>query len=158
MTIRRIQPSDNLPLGTLIRTVLTEFGINRPGTAYFDPQIFDLHTLFQTPGSAYYLLEHNNEIAGGCGLFPSKGLPATTVELVKFYVLHHIRGQGLGKALLHHCLAEAKSLGYESVYLETMPELTTAVPMYERAGFTHLSAPMGDTGHFACTIWMLKPL
>jgi putative acetyltransferase len=158
MTIRKIQHTDNHTLGTVIRTVLTEFGVNLPGTAYFDPQLFDLHTLFQTPGSAYFILEHNHEIVGGCGLFPTKGLPATTVELVKFYLLPHIRGQGLGKTLLLHCLAEARSLGYTSVYLETMPQLTIAVPLYERAGFTHLSAPMGDSGHFACTIWMLKQL
>jgi putative acetyltransferase len=64
----------------------------------------------------------------------------------------------MGKELLVQCFAAAKEMGYQSMYLETMPELTTAVPMYERNGFQHLNKPLGDSGHFACTIWMQKPL
>lgn len=30
------------------------------------------------------------------------------------------------------------------------------VDMYEKAGFRYLSAPLGNSGHFACNLWMLK--
>jgi putative acetyltransferase len=30
--------------------------------------------------------------------------------------------------------------------------------VYERAGFRYLDAPLGDTGHFGCDVWMLKDL
>jgi putative acetyltransferase len=44
------------------------------------------------------------------------------------------------------------------MYLETMPELTIAVPMYEKNGFQYLEAPLGNSGHFGCAIQMLKQL
>lgn len=50
----------------------------------------------------------------------------------------------------------AVSSGYEQLYLESFPELGTAVNMYEKAGFKHLEKPLGNSGHHACTIWMLK--
>lgn len=158
MTIRKIQPADNQTLGTLIQQVLKEFGVNRPGTAYFDPELFSLSTLFETPGSSYWVAEIDGELVGGGGIFPTKGLDPTCVELVKFYLLPTARGKGFGKELLLHCCAGAKEMGYQSIYLETMPELTIAVPLYEKTGFRHLTAPLGDSGHYACTIWMHKLL
>lgn len=158
MAIRKIQPADNHPLGTVIQQVLKEFGIDRPGTAYYDAQLFSLYELFQAPGSAYWVAEIDGQIAGGGGIFPTSGLDKDCVELVKFHLLPIARGKGIGKELLLQCFAAAKEMGYRSMYLETMPELTTAVPMYERNGFRHLNTPLGETGHFACTIWMQKPL
>ena len=65
---------------------------------------------------------------------------------------------GLGKKLIATCLAEAKKIGFTHVYLETMPELKKAVSVYEKFGFTYLQAPMGNTGHNGCDIWMLKEI
>jgi len=158
MAIRKIQPNDNQTLGSVIQTVLKEFGIDRPGTAYYDPQLYSLYESFQTPGSNYWVVEIDNEIVGCGGIFPTKGLNKGCVELVKFYLLPKARGKGMGKELLLQCISGAKEMGYESMYLETMPELTTAIPLYERNGFRHLTAPLGDSGHFACTIWMQKTL
>jgi putative acetyltransferase len=39
-----------------------------------------------------------------------------------------------------------------------MEELNKAVGLYEQFGFTHLDAPLGNTGHFGCDIWMMKSL
>jgi putative acetyltransferase len=44
------------------------------------------------------------------------------------------------------------------MYLETMPELRNAIGLYEKAGFTYLSGPMGNSGHFGCDLWMIKEL
>ncbi len=49
-------------------------------------------------------------------------------------------------------------LGSNEVYLESFPELTTAIYMYEKAGFKKLSAPLGNSGHYACNVWMLLVL
>lgn len=158
MTIRKIQPTDNQMIGTVIQQVLKEFGIDRPGTAYYDASLFELYMLFQTPGAAYWILEMDNEIVGGSGFYPTEGLPDNCCELVKLHMLPKARGKGLGKQLLQQCITGAKEMGYKEMYLETMPELTIAIPLYERTGFHHLNKPMGNSGHFACTIWMLKSL
>jgi putative acetyltransferase len=52
----------------------------------------------------------------------------------------------------------AKSHGYTQVYLESMPELTKAVSIYEKVGFKSLDGPLGNSGHDGCDIWMLKEL
>jgi putative acetyltransferase len=157
-TIRNIEPKDNAALAAVIRAALTEFGANKPGTVYFDPTTDNLSTLFETPGSVYYVAEKDNEILGGCGIFPTVGLPDKTCELVKLYLAPGSRGTGLGKALMLKAMAWAKEAGYEQVYLETMPELSNAVTMYEKLGYNRLPKSLGNSGHDGCSIWMLKAL
>lgn len=95
---------------------------------------------------------------GGGGLFPSPGLPAATCELVKMYLLPEVRGIGLGKEIIDRCISTAKELGYQNIYLETMPELKQAMHTYEKFGFRYLDGPLGNTGHFGCELWMLLSL
>jgi putative acetyltransferase len=117
-----------------------------------------LYELFQEPGSMYYVAEQNGEVVGGAGIFPTEGLPQGTCELVKMYLQKPVRGQGLGKQLIEQVLEFAKGFGYTNVYLETMPELRKAVNVYEKFGFTYLTGPLGNSGHFGCDVWMLKAL
>ncbi len=157
-SIRFIEPKDNVALAAVIRAALTEFGANKPGTVYFDPTTDQLFQLFETPGSVYHVAEKDNEILGGCGIFPTVGLPDKTCELVKLYLAPSARGTGLGKALMLKAMAWAKEAGYEQVYLETMPELSNAVTMYEKLGYNRLTKALGNSGHDGCSIWMLKAL
>ena len=158
LVIRPIRRSDNRQIANIIRSVLTEFGANKPGTVYFDPTTDDLFTLFKTAGSAYFVLEVNGEICGGAGIYPTEGLPADCTEIVKLYILPQVRGKGMGKALIEECFEAAKSIGNRQVYLETLPELKMAVGLYERCGFRYLDTPLGNSGHFGCDLWMLKDL
>jgi putative acetyltransferase len=65
---------------------------------------------------------------------------------------------GLGKVLIDQCLLSAKEFGFSHVYLETLPELDKAIPLYEKMGFKYLPSSLGQTGHFGCSIWMVKEL
>jgi putative acetyltransferase len=97
-------------------------------------------------------------LVGGAGIFPTPGLPAGTCELVKMYLLPEVRGLGLGKRLIEEALTAARSAGFTHVYIETMPELSKAMSVYEKFGFTYLDKQLGSSGHFGCKIWMLKDL
>lgn len=156
--IRPLKAADNTVLATIIRSSLSEFGADKPGTVYYDPTTDALYELFQTPGSFYLVAEENNRLLGGAGIFPSAGLPTGVCELVKMYLRTEARGKGLGRLLIQECLQQAKTLGYTSAYLETMPELSTAVGIYEKLGFRYLPGPMGNTGHFGCDVWMIKEI
>jgi putative acetyltransferase len=159
MTIRPIAHGDNTALAHAVRATLTEFGAAKPGTAYYDEATDHLYELFnRTPRSVYFVAELNGEVLGGGGIFPTVGLPADTVELVKLYLLPPARGQGVGKALIDHCLQAAQTAGYARIYLETTEELTQAIPLYERLGFAYLPQALGNSGHFGCQIWMSKQL
>jgi putative acetyltransferase len=158
ITIRQIRGADNTPLAALIREVFREFKIDRPGTVYTDPTTDTLYELFREKGSVYWVAEQEGKLLGGCGIYPTPGLPSGCVELVKLYLSAPARGKGLGNTLLRKSLDSAKEMGYRQVYLESLPELSKAVDMYERAGFVMLDRTLGDSGHYACHIWMLKEL
>ena len=155
---RNLEQRDNKEIAELIRSVFREFGIARPGTVYFDPTTDDLFSLFRKPGSVYWIAEENGKIIGGCGIFSTPGLPEGCCELVKFYLLSSQRGKGTGRKLLEMSLESARKLGYRQVYLESLPELSRAIGLYEKAGFRLIEGPMGSSGHFGCDIWMLKNL
>lgn len=158
LNIRPIQQKDNAAIAKIIRDVLTEHGAVRPGTVYFDSTTDDLYSLFQTKGSAYFIVEENEIIIGGSGVFPTPGLPLGCCELVKLYLGKAARGKGLGKKLIEKCFESAKKMGYTSMYLETMPELSAAIGLYEKLGFERLASALGNSGHFGCGIWMSKNL
>ncbi len=158
MQIRPIKQSDNAEQAEMIRKVFREFGIDRPGTVYTDPTTDHLFELFKVPGSVYWVAEENGELVGGCGIFPTPGLPEGCAELVKFYVSSAYRGKGVGKLLMQQSIRSACEMGYTQLYLESFPELEKAVSMYEREGFRAINTPLGQSGHTACTLWMVKKL
>jgi len=146
-------------LAKVIRGALEEFGANKPGTVYFDPTTDALFELFNnTPGSYYYVAVINDVLVGGAGIFPTENLPNGTCELVKLYLHKDARGTGLGKQLLNKAMDWAKEYGYKQVYLESMPELSKAVTIYENVGFERINQPLGNSGHCGCDIWMVKSL
>ena len=101
---------------------------------------------------------YGDRLLGGAGIFPSAGLPEGTCELVKMYLVPEARSIGLGRRMIADGLDRARSLGYRHVYIETMPELSRAVEVYRRFGFRDLAGPLGNTGHFGCSVWMMLDL
>lgn len=156
--IRQIEPNDNPLIAELIKTVLREFKMAKPGTVYSDPTTDFLYELFQAPKSGYWIATEDSRIIGGCGFYPTVGLPDKCAELVKFYLSPEARGKGTGKELMQIVSNSAKKMGYQELYLESFSEFAAAVRMYEKAGFKYIDEPLGNSGHFACKIWMVKNL
>lgn len=156
--MRQIQKEDNQSLALIIRQSLKSYGLDKPGTVYTDPTTDDLFKLFQTVGSVYFVALEDEKILGGCGIFPTQGLPSGHAELVKLYLSEDARGKGLGKLLMETASAWAKDYGYTHLYLETFRELDSAVHLYKKLGYQDLFHPLGDSGHHACEVWMLKTL
>ena len=158
MIIRKIIPSDDKSLAIVIRRTLEEFKVDKPGTVYFDESTDHLSDIFTVNNCAYFVVEVDGEIAGGCGFYPTDGLPHDTVELVKMYLSNRFRRNGFGQKLLDKCMEEAKNAGNTRMYIETMHELIYAISMYKKNGFYHLDKPLGNTGHTGCDIWMTRKI
>jgi len=158
LTIREIQMVDNEKLASIIRRVLEEFDANKPGTVYYDETTDNLFQVFQKPNTIYYVALMNDEVVGGCGIYTTEGLPEKYCELVKLYLLPQARNYGIGKTLMNKCFDFAKQKGYTHIYLESMPELTTALMMYKKLGFKMIQQRLGNACHFGCPIKMLKPV
>lgn len=156
--LRLIEPEDNVELASVIRKVLKEHGVDRPGTVYTDPTTDELFELFNSSQNAfYYVATVEEKIVGGCGIYPTSGLPDGFAELVKLYLLKEVRGMGLGKQLMQRCMEEAEHF-YTHLYLETTPELSNAIGLYESLGFKTIKSRLGESGHFSCNVWMVKNL
>jgi putative acetyltransferase len=156
--IRPITASDNDVIAEIIRSTLMEFGAAKEGTMYYDPSVYNTFQRFQKEKCAYFIVEKNEKIVGGGGVFQTEGLPEGVVELSRMYLLPEARGKGMGKFLLQYCEKAAHDFGYQQIYLETTNELQLAIPLYEKSGYEYLDAPLCDTGHFGCGIRMLKKL
>ncbi|MEO8721885.1 MAG: GNAT family N-acetyltransferase [Ginsengibacter sp.] len=158
MLVRKIGMKDDAAMAVIIRNSLLEFNAAKPGTVYFDKTTDHLTEIFTQKRSAYFVIEVNHEIAAGAGIFPTSGLPEDTCELVKLYVSKIYRRNGYGQTLLKKCFEEAKKQGYQKMYLESMPELTNAIGLYEKNGFEKIPGPLGHSGHTGCDIFMRKQL
>lgn len=158
MIIREIQKEDNEQIAAVIRTVLIEHDVPKVGTAYADPQLDAMFETYNNPKSVYFVIENDGKIIGGAGISQLENSDSTVCELQKMYFLPEARGLGLGTQLMEKCLQSAKENGYSDCYLETMPYMEAAQKLYKKVGFDYLCAPMGNTGHTSCPVWMLKKL
>jgi len=159
IVIREIAPQDNLKIAAAIREVLIEYGVPKVGTAYEDTALDCMFHTYDLEDSSYFIIEKDGAILGGAGIAPLSGFEGHAVcELQKMYFKRQVRGQGMGFKMMQTCLAFAKSVGYKQCYLETMPYMEEARKLYEKVGFNRLEGPLGHTGHYSCTVWMIKDL
>ncbi len=156
--IREIQPEDNPKIAKAIRDVLIEFGVPKVGTAYADKILDTLFEAYQFNKAIYYIIEKDGEIFGGAGIKQLDNFSGNVCELQKMYFSPDARGIGFGSKMMGICLQKAKEFGFEKCYLETLPYMEDARKLYRKVGFKDLNAPMGDTGHYSCNLWMLKDL
>ncbi len=156
--IRPITKADNDQVAAIIRSVLDEHNVPKVGTAYADPELDYMATVYSRPRSAYFVIEEDGEITGGAGVAPLAGGPEDVCELQKMYFLPQVRGKGFGQQLIDKCLTAGREFGFKKCYLETMPYMEAAQKLYLKAGFTYLDEPMGNTGHTSCPVWMIKKL
>lgn len=157
--IRPIDPKDNAAVKALVLDTLAEFGLFGEGFAGVDAELNDMHGAYDNDLSAYYVVEMNGQVVGVGGYAPLLGTePGTVAELRKMYLTPALRGQGVGRQLIERCLAETQALGYQTMYLETVPGMQAAQSLYQKHGFTRTEARMGDTGHSNCSVTMARSL
>jgi putative acetyltransferase len=158
LAIRLIQPEDDPEIGQLIRSVLVEFNVPKVGTAYADPSLDCMYETYQKERTRYFILTDGQSIYGGGGIAPLENYLDNYCELQKMYFDKRVRGKGYGRNMMDLCLSFASSMGYSHCYLETMEYMGQAQKLYQQSGFDYIDGPLGDTGHHACGIQMLKTL
>lgn len=153
--IREIEPRDDPAVERVIRACLTEFGWNREGTAWCDPDLGRFSALYAREGFRYWVVtDESGQVVGGAGI---GGLTDKVCELQKMYCLPQARGTGAARELMELCLDYAGRY-YEQCYLETMHNMAAANRFYQKSGFRRLERPLLDTGHFSCDVWYLRGL
>ena len=156
--IREIRKDDNPEVAKVVRKVLEDMGVPKVGTAYADKILDTMFEAYNKPKADYFVVEENLKIIGCAGIASLDNYEGNVCELQKMYFLEEARGRGFGAIMIQICIERAQDYGYEKCYLETMPYMEAAQQLYQNNGFEYIDAPMGNTGHYSCPVWMLKSL
>lgn len=91
---------------------------------------------FYPPSGRFYVLRHAEAYVGvGC----LKQLTPTVAEIQRMYVQPHVRGVGAGRILVGRLLADARTIGYHVVRLESLKFLSAAHALYRSVGFAEIT-------------------
>ncbi len=155
--IREIEDKDNKEVENVIRSCLIEFGGNREGLAWADPNLGEFSKVYNKEGFKYWVIENKTgKIVGGAGIgcLDDKN---KVCELQKMYCLKEARGTGIAHDLMNLALEFAKKY-YNKCYIETLSNMEAANKFYKKYGFISLDKPYIETEHFACDRWYIKDL
>ena len=156
MQIRSLIPGDDAALAALIRKNLKAYGLDIPGTAYYDEALDRLSAYYAHPGRAYFVLAENEKPVGGIGLAEISLFPRCC-EMQKLYLADSAKGRGLGYRLIERVETRAREMGYRRMYLETHSALRAAIHLYQISGFREIPKPPGVI-HSAMDRFFLKEL
>ena len=157
VTIREIKEQDNAAVEAIIRSCLKEYGGDREGTAWCDPDLGRFSEIYGEPEMRYWVAEdHAGRILGGAGFGPLPGEEGVC-ELQKMYTLPEARGTGIAHRLVETVLQHAAD-HYAMCYLETFGNMSRAQSFYRKHGFEQTDQPMGSTGHISCDVFFTKRL
>ena len=155
--IREIQAKDNKQVENVIRTCLIEFGGNREGLAWSDPDLGRFSEVYNKEGFKYWVvIDENDNLVAGCGIGKLEGTD-DVCELQKMYCLKEARGTGIAHKLIEIALDYAKKY-YKRCYIETLSNMIAANKFYKKYGFKNLKEPLIKTEHYACDVWYVKDL
>jgi GNAT superfamily N-acetyltransferase len=112
----------------------------------FDAELANLPGAYALPRGRL-LLAIKGEVAAGC--VAVRPLDENVCEMKRLFVSPAFRGQGLGRRLAERVIDEARTAGYATIRLDTLPRMHDAIRLYRFLGFTpcpaYYETPLSDT-------------
>ena len=154
---RKITESDNSIIAGIIRKSLEQFGLDIPGTSYFDTNLDHLSDCYEDEKSGYYVLvDVDGTVLGGIG-YSTFPFMKDTAELQKMYLDPSFKGYGLSYGMIRYVEEQMKGSGFRRSYLETHDNLQAAIHVYEKTGYLEIEKPE-QVGHSSMNRFYVKDL
>ena len=125
-------PADLPVVRLLFRQYAESLGIDL-GFQDFEAELISLPGKYSPPRGCL-LLAWNGDRAVGCAAL--RPIDDNVCEMKRLYIHPDVRAQHLGRRLSERILQEARAIGYRSMYLDTLPSMTSALHLYSDLGFT----------------------
>jgi ribosomal protein S18 acetylase RimI-like enzyme len=103
----------------------------------FDEELATLPGSYAPPQGRLEIARVDGNVAGCVGLRPLDG---DRCEMKRLYVRPAFRGHGLGRRLAEFAIAEARTIGYQHMVLDTLESMTAARALYASFGFREIPA------------------
>ena len=138
---REMTEADNEAVAALVRDNLKQFGLDIPGTVYFDDGLDHLSEFYGNNERRYFVVEdETGRVIGGIGFAGFEPME-DTAELQKLYLNDSAKGFGLGYELIEFIEGKMRRAGYKQSYLETHDNLQAAIHIYEKCGYKEIDRP-----------------
>ena len=99
-------------------------------------------TKFYPPRGRFYVVRHEGRYVGvGC----LKALTPQVAEIQRMYLQPEVRRSGAGRRLVEQLLDDARTIGYDTVRLESLKFLSPAHTLYRSVGFVEITPYAGNS-------------
>ena len=103
----------------------------------FEQELAGLPGHYAPPDGRLLLAEYDGQLAGCVALHKWED---GVCEMKRLYLRPSFRGKGLGRAIAEKIIAEARSIGYQRMRLDTIePLMKDAAEMYRKLGFREIA-------------------
>ncbi len=127
-----IVPADDF---AVIRELLLEYAAETGvdlAFQQFDQELATIDTFYEQ-----LLLARDGSAVTGCVAL--RRIDDATCEMKRLYVRHPFRGRDIGRLLAQRITEEARLRGYTRMRLDTLPDMTAAMALYESLGFRDIA-------------------
>ncbi len=119
----------------------------------FEREMAQLPGAYAPPDGRLYLAWAGAELAGCIAL---RRHDAQAAEMKRLYLRPVFQGQGLGRLMAEHIIADARQIGYRRLLLDTLPIMQSAQALYVKLGFREAEAyvynPVAGVKYMALTL------
>ena len=92
--------------------------------------------MYGPPNGVFLLAYNDSSVAGGVGL---RTIEPDICEMKRLYVYDQFKGQGAGRKLCEQLIDQARSMGFQSMRLDTLARMQSAVSLYVDQGFKEIA-------------------